>query len=70
MTICKGTSPTDGSETIVLVLEHVTPDQLREVKKEVELAFDNLTPVDPDSIAWHALFNLLCDLEVPGYEMS
>jgi hypothetical protein len=67
MTICKGTSPEDGSETIVLILEHVTSEQLEALKGQLTSAFERM-PDDPDSVAWHGLFNLLCDLEVEGYE--
>lgn len=69
MTICKGTSPEDGRETIVIVLEHVTGEQFEALRNQLEKAFETMSH-DPDTIVEHAMFNLLCDLEVGGYEMS
>ena len=75
MTICKGTSQEDGRETIVLVLNWVTPAQLEAIKTELTTTFEDmgegpLGPEGSDEVLWHGLINMLCDLEVEGYEMS
>jgi len=72
MTVCKGTSPEDGRETIVLVLDNVTAQQFDIVKNMLEDKFTTLPPhnIDaPESLEWASLFNMLCDLEVEGFEI-
>jgi len=83
MTICKGTSPTDGRETVVLVLEHVTPAQLKAIEVLLEKECTRLWDAHGDEalsvqtyvseeteILMHGLINLMADLDVEGYEMS
>ncbi len=53
------------TQPVVIVLEHTTPEQLGLVTAELESCLDN-TP--EDTASWWSLFNILCDLEVEGYE--
>ena len=65
--ITKGTSPEDGRETIVIVLEHTPPSQLKFIADLVECRLDERSDEEYDAED-AALFNFLCDLEVKGYE--
>jgi len=64
------------SVTTTIVLEHTTPTNLRVVadildeklmELERDLEDEGLDP--PDNAKWAAMFNILCDLEQPGYEI-
>ncbi len=73
MTIMKGTSPEDGREQAVIVCEHTSPEQLATVGKVLERALQSLPGPNSDvpswEAEWHCIFNMLCDLEVEGYEL-
>lgn len=61
----------------VIVLRQTTEEQLKVIAKFLEQKSDELAglqkPVDDPTnesfILCHGLFNLLCDLEVPGHEL-
>ncbi len=58
----------------VIVLENTTEQQLKAIGDELEAVLEN-TPEPTDmaqdsDVAWWALFNLLCDLGVEGYEIG
>ena len=57
-------------------LEHTSEEQLKRIRKYVVQALDDrhddLHDVDADPASdadWAALFNFLCDLDTPGYEL-
>ena len=66
----------------VIVLNNVTPRQLRELKLFIEKQFTDLPAPDFDlkdedmdednarlECLWAGLFNLCCDLDIEGYEI-
>ena len=68
-----------GKDQIVIVLEWTTADQLETIKELLDETAKNIHARDdyddlidkalgPELIL--GLFNICCDLEIPGYEMS